>query len=177
MSYATSEDVENYCAMLNFDQLTINTVFVQDTGDTGASGDTGIGGAGLQGDAVMTAACAAQSSFMDSYLMGRYSTPILVPSNVMGVLKTHCCRLVIYSLFQGRQLAEQYPSITTDRDITVKWLQDIQTNKSSLPGQTTPGIDPLSAGMAGGSQAQVFGDGNIIGQMGNIDYANNRFYY
>jgi phage gp36-like protein len=175
MAYATAEDVEAYTAMLNFDQLTINTVLVQDTGDTGVSGDTGVGGAGIQGDAVITAACVAQSSFMDGYLMGRYITPVITPSNVMGVLKTHCCRLVIYSLFQGRQLAEQYPSITTDRDITVKWLQDIAANKSSLPGQITPGIEALSGSMVGGSMPQVFGDGEILGNYGYGNYWN-RYY-
>jgi len=171
MAYATAEDVEAYCAMLNFDQLTINTVLVADTGDTGVAGTGGgPGGAGIQGDDVLTAAANAQSNFMDGYLMGRYDTPITQPNNVMEVLKAHCCRLVIYSVFQGRQLAEQYPSITTDRDITIKWLQDIQTNKASIPGQSQESL--TSGATAGGSQSQVFGDGNIIGQVGATDLTN-----
>lgn len=155
--YATTSDVTSYASMLRFDQL---------TSDSGAEDDT-----------VILAACDAQSSFMDGYLMGRYATPITQPSNVMGVLKTHCVRLVLYALFQGRLLSEKYTSIINDRDITIKWLESIAANQQSIPGQdVSVGPSDISS-IVGGSQDQVFGDGNILGQMGNIDYANNRFYY
>jgi len=152
--YANVADVMGYYGMLNFAQLTTNS---------GSAADP----------AIINTACIDQSSFMDGYLGGRYPTPILGPSNVRDVLRIHCIRLVLYTLFQGRLMAEQYISVTTDRDITIKWLESVAANKASIPGQSIPGVPgvvPLSGGLIGGGMEQVFGDGQILGSQGNAGY-------
>ena len=136
--YATADDVKAYYGIMRFDQL---------TSDTGVDAD----------DALIIAACNQQSSFMDGYLMGRYTTPITAPDTVIEVLKVHCVRLVMYVLFQGRLMAEQYQSILTDRDITIKWLESIASNKASIPGQVAPTVNLTTAPTVGGGMTQVFG--------------------
>jgi phage gp36-like protein len=150
-SYATAAQVKSYYGSLNFAQL---------TADSGSAPN----------DSAILAACTDQSSVIDGYLMGRYATPITAPANVVSVLSVHCCRLAVYALFQGRLMADQYTSVTTDRDITIAWLKDISQEKTSLPGQSepvTPSTDTRSA--VGGSTRQVFGDGELLGIWGNID--------
>jgi phage gp36-like protein len=139
MSYATAAQVKAYYGSLNFAQL---------TADSGTAPN----------DSAILAAATDQSAVMDGYLMGRYTCPITTPANVLGVLSAHCCRLTIHSLFQGRLMAEQYGSVTTDRDITIAWLKDISQGKTSIPGQTEPAAPSTATGdLIGGGMPQVFG--------------------
>jgi phage gp36-like protein len=161
MPYCTAADVESYVGVLQLDQLVSNS----DVGDAGITGDTGVGGA----EANITMACTNQSSIIDGYLMGRYTTPITQPDNVLAVLKVHCLRLVVYQLFQSRLLSEKYTSIINDRDNTIKWLESIAANQQSIPSQDADVGASAHKSVIGGSQRQVFGNGDILGQIGNID--------
>lgn len=156
--YASSADVQAYCATLNLDQLTINTVL----GSPGMSGYSGVSGySGYSEDTVINNICAAQSSFIDSYLCGRYATSITGPAGVMTSLKVHCIRLSLYVLFQGRNMAEQYHSLLDDRDITLEWLRGVAAGRYAIPGQAPPVVVPTldSVGLTGGSDVRVFGPG------------------
>ena len=150
-SYATAAQVKSYYGSLNFAQL---------TADSGSAPN----------DSAILAAATDQSSVIDGYLMGRYACPITAPANVVSVLSVHCCRLAVYALFQGRLMADQYTSVTTDRDITIAWLKDISQDKTSIPGQTQPNAILPSANVVGGSMSKVFGDGDMLGQYGSVNW-------
>ncbi len=138
-TYCTATDVKSYYGMLRWEQL---------TADSGDDAD----------DDLILDACVKQSRLMDSYLIGRYTTPIAGPANVLDVLKVHCIRLSLYVLFQGRLMADEYHSILNDRDITIKWLESIASNKASIPGQSQPVAVLLSDDSPiGGGMQQIFG--------------------
>jgi len=102
-----------------------------------------------------------QSAFMNSYLIGRYQTPI-TNSAALAVLKPHCINLVLCGLFQDRLLAEQYASIRGDRDTTISWLRKIADGTYSLTGAdgyVSVIITDEDAAAFGGSDEQVFNTG------------------
>jgi phage gp36-like protein len=99
-----------------------------------------------------------QSDFMDSYLISRYAVPIIEPPTVLAALKVHCVRLVIWNLFQGRLLAENYDGFRQDKDETLSWLKSIRDGKTSLTGAPAPVIpEDATGGFSFSSDEQVFG--------------------
>jgi phage gp36-like protein len=97
---------------------------------------------------------------MDSYLLGRYVTPIAGPATILTALKEHCINLTLYVLFQDQLMAESYSTIQANRDTTMEWLKGIRDGKGSLPGAapvalpTTADSSPNTA--LGGSEDPVY---------------------
>ena len=150
-NYASVAGIKASYGPLNFAQL---------TADSGTAPN----------DTAILNAVTDQSRLMDGYLMGRYTCPITGPDEVLAVLSVHCTRLALYSLFQGRLMADAYQSILTDRDITIAWLRDVSMGKTSIPGQLQPNALLPSANVVGGSMTKVFGDGDMLGQYGSVNW-------
>lgn len=117
MAYCTAADVKNM-----FDNVLLAQL-------TAASGTTPT-------DATITSAAASASTWMDSYFIGRYVTPI-TSANVLLVLTPHACWLTIGNLFQDRLMLEQFKSIQQSILDTQQWLENVRKGATLLPGATT----------------------------------------
>lgn len=141
MAYATAEEVISSFQADRMAELTANSGTLPD-------------------EDRITNELVTQSAFMDSYFIGRYVTPVS-GGNTLSVLKPHVINLVLFGLFQDRLLADQYQSVRSDRDTTVKWLERVADGTYSLTGALVPTVTVTddSAAAVGGSDDQVFSVG------------------
>ena len=140
--------MSNYCVAADVHNALNATLLAQLTNDSGTAIT----------DAIIDAAATVVSGVIDTYLVGRYVTPVTGPANILAVLKSVAIPLVIADLMQDRLLLERYPSFKEDHDHAMNWLLAVQAGKWSLPGAALPATSaPQDDSDFAGGYDRVFG--------------------
>lgn len=139
-----------YCTAVDVKAILDNTLLAQLTTPNGNIPD----------DTAITNAATSASTWIDSYLIGRYVVPITTPQIILDILKPHACWLTVANLFQDRLMLEEYKSFDDNSKDTQRWLEAIQLGKTILPGAQT---QTLSVGQSGALVASpwVNSDGSV----------------
>jgi phage gp36-like protein len=124
-----------YCTATDIKNVLDNTLLAQLTAPSGTTPT----------DATLTQAAAYASTWIDSYLIGRYVVPVTNPT-VLAVLVPHACWLSIANLFQDRLMLEQYKSFDDNSKDTQRFLEMIQAGKAALPGAAAQVLSESATG-------------------------------
>lgn len=137
MSYCSASDLETALPDLSLVQLSADSGVVADA-------------------AVLAAICVDASDEVDSYIGGRYTTPVTTPPEAVRALRIHAVKIAVWMLW-GRRLVSREPvNAKENYDLTLQYLRRIQEGKGSLPIAAAATATTATLGGAWGSVTQIF---------------------
>lgn len=145
MSYCTAADLETALPDLRLAEL---------SADSGVTADA----------AVLAAICTDASDEVDSYIGGRYATPVTTPTEAVRALRIHAIKIAVWLLWCRRLVAREPALAKENYSLTLQYLKRIQEGKGSLPGSASSTDATATSGGAWGSSTQVFKatDGGVL---------------